>query len=79
MAYCIAAVIGAAVPGSVAKVTRDAMGDPVKIHLVAGPIHYDFLLPLTDEARDALAPLSVTGIAIDDSTQAWALIGWGAR
>ncbi|MEL7255801.1 MAG: TIGR02117 family protein, partial [Pseudomonadota bacterium] len=49
------------------------------IHLVAGPIHYDFLLPLTDEARDALAPLSVTGIAIDDSTQAWALIGWGAR
>ena len=48
-AYLLAATLGALVPGATGSVEPSTPGDPVDIRLVAGPIHYDMLLPLTPE------------------------------
>ena len=45
-------LMGAMIPNGVQR----AVDPPVhKVHLIAGPIHYDFLLPLTPETRAAFA------------------------
>lgn len=75
-AYLIAALAGAMVPGPRA----DHSGPPeIEIRLVAGPIHYDFLLPLTDEVRARFAFADSVGVAVSHPDARWLVVGWGAR
>ncbi|MEQ8896591.1 MAG: TIGR02117 family protein [Roseovarius sp.] len=78
VAYLLAAAAGALIAGPV----RDAPalpGPPVTIRLVSGPIHYDFLLPLTPETRATFAPLARHGLSVEAPGAEWLIIGWGAR
>ncbi|MDM8164873.1 TIGR02117 family protein [Roseovarius sp.] len=77
-AYLLAAVAGALIPGPLQDAPETA-GPPVTIRLVSGPIHYDFLLPLTPETRAAFAPLARHGLPLDAPGAAWLIVGWGAR
>lgn len=74
--YALAAVIGAVIP-----VGSSHANDPktVDLHLVKGPIHYDFLIPLTPEVRGRLEILTDAGVALNQPQARWLLIGWGAR
>ena len=62
--YLLAAAAGAVIPGRVQEASAKD-GPPVTILLVAGPIHYDILLPLTAETRAAFAPLGPHGLPVD--------------
>lgn len=74
--YVLAAVIGAVIPAPGTQATGD---DTVEIHLVKGPIHYDFLVPLTPLARARLDDLQTSGVRVDQPHAQWLLVGWGAR
>ena len=77
LGYLLLAVVGAVVPGKVETVDQE--GDRVSVLLVAGPIHYDFLLPLTDEARAGFAGLEEFDMPVGARWAEWVVIGWGAR
>lgn len=47
--------------------------------MVAGPIHYDFLLPLTQTTTSVFDFLSVADFPITHPDARWLVIGWGAR
>ena len=53
--YLGAAVGGALLPGSTGQATPDGDDARIDVVMVAGPIHYDFLLPLTPETRAAIS------------------------
>jgi len=74
--YFVAALIGAVVPAAGSRAKGDGA---VAIHLVTGPIHYDFLLPLTPQTRAKLNDLRLAGLPVDQPNMQWVLIGWGAR
>ena len=74
IAYLAAAVAGALIPGRVADI---AGGDDVEIVLVAGPIHYDILLPLNDDTRQAFTFVAEAGVPLDAAD--WLVVGWGSR
>ena len=76
--YLGLAVLGALVPGRVAELPDDR-GMPVEIGLIAGSIHYDFLLPATPETRAALGFANSAGVPVDAPWVEHILIGWGAR
>ncbi|TNF60543.1 MAG: TIGR02117 family protein [Rhodobacteraceae bacterium] len=73
--YLLASVIGALIPsgGSVRA------GGPVTIHLVTGPIHYDFLLPLDAQTRARFAAMNDPGLPLEAPGAEWLVAGWGAR
>ncbi len=75
--YLLAAGAGALIPGPV-TVSEDDSTDH-RILLAAGPIHYDFLIPLTPETRADFAALAAYGLQVDDPREQWLIIGWGAR
>lgn len=77
-AYLLAAVAGALIPGRVQD-APERQGPPVTILLAAGPIHYDFLLPLTPETRTAFAALDLHGLPVTAPGAEWLIVGWGAR
>ncbi len=67
-----ALVVGVLWPRSTPNISKDDI--PAQIFLVAGPIHYDFVLPLYPEFREAL------GESVDlDGGQTHLIIGWGSR
>jgi uncharacterized protein (TIGR02117 family) len=72
--YVTASVVGAFWRGD----HRDIAGGPtsIEIGLVSGPIHYDFLLPLTPETRDVF---SFVPMDIDHADAEWLVAGWGAH
>jgi len=72
--YLAAAFVGAFVPGRTAAV---AAGDDATAILVAGPIHYDLLLPATPETLQAFAFLDDIGVPLDGA--GWIVVGWGSR
>ncbi len=73
--YLLAAVVGALWPNGHA-----GGGDgPVTVWLVAGPIHYDFLLPNDAETRAAFDFAAAAGVPLGDPGAAWIVAGWGAR
>lgn len=72
--YLSAAFIGAFVPGRTASVV---VGDDVTIKLIAGPIHYDLLLPATPETRQAFGFLNEFGVPVETSD--WIVVGWGSQ
>lgn len=72
--YVVAAAVGAFWRGDSATLPA---GEPhVEIGLVSGPIHYDFLLPLTPETR---AAFGFSPLPLDHANAKWLVAGWGAR
>jgi uncharacterized protein (TIGR02117 family) len=76
--YLALAGLGGLVPGRAAEIVATG-GPPVEIGLIAGPIHYDLLLPATPGTRAALGFAAVADVPIDAAGVAHILIGWGAR
>src|SRR5690606_7938761 len=75
--YLTASLILPLVPGS-----RAALADefPVaRLGLVEGPIHYDFLVPLTPEVRERFAFAEAAGLAVRHPAAEWLLVGRGGR
>lgn len=82
LAYLLLAAIGGLVPGRSAVIEPGPAGPDeieIEIGLIAGPIHYDLLLPATPQTRAALGFASAAGVPIDAPTVEHILIGWGAR
>ncbi|QDC10950.1 DUF2459 domain-containing protein [Oceanicola sp. D3] len=75
--YLTAAALGALVPGPVAKVAPGE-GPPVEVGLIAGPIHYDFILPATPETRAALGFAAEGGVPVEAHGVQHVLVGWGS-
>lgn len=50
-----------------------------RIGLVAGPIHYDLLIPLHDDIRERFAFADAAGVPVTDPKAEWLLVGWGAQ
>lgn len=67
--YLLAAVAGALIPG---HVEGTPSGDDVEIVLIAGPIHYDILLPLDAPTQAAFGFVQATDAD-------WLVVGWGSR
>lgn len=64
------------IPGPIAEVK----GAPTeRIGLARGPIHYDFLLPLTPALRETFAFASEAGLPVDHPDAEWLVLGWGAE
>ncbi|WP_254054732.1 TIGR02117 family protein [Pseudophaeobacter sp. EL27] len=76
-AYCLAAVLGAVIPSGSAKIPATARSHQVL--LVAGPIHYDFLLPLDAQTRAQFGFLQASGLPVNHLNARWLVIGWGAH
>ena len=71
--YFLVALIGALIP----RPAADIAGPPEReIVLAAGVIHYDILLPLDEDTREAFAFL---GDRLDASEATWLSVGWGSR
>ncbi len=68
----IANIVGALWPRSLPRFASESRD--VTVYLVAGPIHYDFVLPLTPDVRVGLAD-----VVPDDETAQHLLIGWGSK
>jgi uncharacterized protein (TIGR02117 family) len=74
-AYFAAATVGAILPNG-----QTGGGDgPVTVHLLAGPIHNDFLLPLDDETLADFAFVEAAGVPIRHPLAEWLVVGWGSR
>lgn len=72
--YLLGALAGGLIPG---KVEAHPQGQDVRIHLVRGPIHYDFVLPATAQTVETF------GVMIDGAAPLrgadWVIVGWGAK
>ncbi|MDD9716913.1 TIGR02117 family protein [Dinoroseobacter sp. PD6] len=79
--YLGAALLGALVPAGPDPDDSPAAtrGPEVTIGLIGGPIHYDFVLPMTSETRQAFAPLAAAGVPVDAPELAWMVVGWGSE
>jgi uncharacterized protein (TIGR02117 family) len=76
-AYLAAGIAGALWPGSAAAYPPG--GGTREIRLIAGPIHYDILLPLDAETQARLAFANAAGVPINHPQARWAVVGWGSR
>lgn len=72
LCWALAVATGAIIPTNVVAKSSN-QGSLVKVGLVQGPIHTDFLLPLDGNTRRDFAILDLP----DDAS--WLLVGWGAR
>lgn len=72
--YLAVAVVGALVPGPVVDVPG---GDDVTVVLVAGPIHYDLILPNDAQTRRAFGFLADYDLPLESAE--WIVVGWGSR
>lgn len=74
--WLAASVVGAIIPGR----HRAIGGEPtVRIGLIAGLIHYDFLLPLRPDVQAEFAFAEPARVPISDPGAEWLVVGWGAR
>lgn len=71
MLYVVLALFGAVVPNGE---TGGRQG-PIEVHLLSGPIHYDFLLPIDETSKAAFAFAEVDRFAAAE----WIIVGWGSR
>lgn len=74
--YFLAGFVGAVIPGKHAQI--DGLRTE-RIGLVRGPIHYDFLLPLSHEILDDFAFAGEHGVPIHHPNARWLVAGWGAE
>lgn len=72
----LAGLAGALIPAPVAVQPGAAT---VEIGLIATPIHYDLLLPLTPDLRARFGFAAQAGVAVEAPEAGWLLVGWGAR
>lgn len=79
--YCLLALLGALIPsaGTNGLLGQPHPDRPHEVSLVAGPIHYDFLIPIDAQLRQRFAFLGDAGLPVADPNSQWLLIGWGAR
>ncbi len=54
-------------------------GTEYLIGLARGPIHYDFLIPLSSETRAQFAFAEAAGVPIANPDAEWLVLGWGAE
>lgn len=71
--WILAVVIGAALPDGPFVSQSSGQGPPVRVGLLQGAIHTDFLLPLDKATRRDFATLDLP------ETARWLAVGWGAR
>lgn len=74
--YFALAGLGAILPGAHPQIDGGPM---TRIALARGPIHYDLLLPATDDLRQAFAFAQAQGVPINDPRVRYIIIGWGSR
>ena len=75
--YLLAALAGALIPGGGGAVEGPAT---VRIGLLRGPIHYDFLLPVDERTRRAFAFAEVQrGVPVSHPQARWIVVGWGSE
>ncbi len=77
LTYLLAALVGALWPGRVAEVAES--GAAREIRLIAGPIHYDVLLPLTPEVVSRFSFVEAAGVPIRHPEARWLSVGWGSE
>ena len=75
--YAAGGLAGAVIPSRTAALSAEPPS--VEVLLIAGPIHYDFLLPATAETRAALGSAEWAGVRVDAPGTEWFVVGWGAR
>ncbi len=75
--YLGAALIGGLI--TTGKNLRHPGGETQVIYLLRGPIHYDYLLPLSPAVRAHFDWLPGTGIDMAHPEARWLVVGWGAR
>lgn len=76
LVFVLAGLVGALLPGAF----EPAQGAPTaRIGLLRGPIHYDFLLPLTPELRETFGFAAEGGLPVQDARAEWLIVGWGAE
>lgn len=75
--YLGAAVVGALVPGRSAA-AEPGGGGTVRIGLIASPIHFDLLLPLTPTTREGFAFAAAAGVPLSHPEAVWLVAGWGS-
>ncbi len=75
--YLVVSVLGAFVPAS--RVELEPQTGERWVVLVQGVIHYDILLQLDDDTRDAFAFLEDAGVPINNFNAVWLSIGWGSE
>lgn len=80
------AIFGALVPASLIAPSGPNYGpnssqtSPEReIVLVAGPIHYDILLPADNDTRAGFAFLDAAGVPIGSPAVQWLSVGWGSE
>lgn len=76
--YAVGAVAGAIIVKP-DRAAHEPRADLVEVLLVAGPIHYDFLLPLNAATQEEFAFLQKSGLTLDHPAAEWLVMGWGAR
>jgi len=76
VAYAMAGLVGSLWTGPTVSLPQDGN---VRVGLVRGPIHYDFLLPATDETRRVLDFAEKAGVPINHPNVAYILAGWGSH
>jgi uncharacterized protein (TIGR02117 family) len=76
------AIFGALVPAPLTAPSGPNSGQTSagqEIVLVAGPIHYDILLPADNDTRAAFAFLETAGVLIGSRGVQWLSVGWGSE
>jgi uncharacterized protein (TIGR02117 family) len=76
LTYFSAATVGAMMPGAHADLPG---GTAYLIGLARGPIHYDFLIPLSPDTRAHFAYAEAAGVPISNADAEWLVLGWGAE
>ncbi|MFM2365859.1 MAG: hypothetical protein RIR95_466 [Pseudomonadota bacterium] len=74
--FVIAGFVGALIPGAHADLVQ---GSDQRIGLIRGPIHFDFLLPLTPQVQDAFGFATKDGLQVAHPQAKWLVLGWGAQ
>ncbi len=76
LCYFSVATVGAMIPGTYADLPS---GTENLVGLVRGPIHYDFLIPLSPETRTHFAYAEDAGVPVYNPDAEWLVLGWGAE
>ena len=74
--YFALAAFGAVIPGSHPQIDGGPM---TRVALARGPIHYDLLLPISDDLRATFAFAEGQGVPVRDPRVRYLIIGWGSK
>ena len=74
--YFLASLAGAIIPGHHPQIDG---GEPARIGLLRGPIHYDLILPLTPDLRTRFAFAAADGVPVQNPRAQYLVVGWGAK